>query len=216
MSATASPPRVRERLVVVLADASGSMAEDAKLIVLGDGVAALARALAVEQPPGERVRLAVIAFGGEAAQLVQPPTPVEAFAWTPPQAGGRTPLGSALARARELLEELAPDAGQPALVLVSDGRPTDDWSAALERLLASERGAQALRIAIAVGPDADRRSLAAFAGGAGARVLDAFEAADVAAHFRTIAATVAPGAARAATLAALRLGPPTDLDALDV
>jgi uncharacterized protein YegL len=65
-------------------------------------------------------------------------------------------MGGAFSLARELLEDdaLVPErAFQPMLVLVSDGVPTDDWEQPLDDLLASRRGAKALRVAIGIGTD---------------------------------------------------------------
>jgi uncharacterized protein YegL len=53
----------------------------------------------------------------------------------------------------------------PALVLVSDGMPTDDFELSLEALLATEWGAQSMRAAVAIGRDADRDTLSRFMGG---------------------------------------------------
>ena len=50
----------------------------------------------------------------------------------------------------------------PAFVLVSDGMPTDDFGEALDRLLALPWGARAVRMAVAIGQDADYDTLHAF------------------------------------------------------
>ena len=52
----------------------------------------------------------------------------------------------------------------PVLVVVSDGRPTDDFESGLERLLAEPWGRRAVRLAIAIGTDADLDVLARFIG----------------------------------------------------
>ena len=43
----------------------------------------------------------------------------------------------------------------PVLVLASDGQPTDDYSAGLQELLNSSWGSKSIRMAIAIGRDAD-------------------------------------------------------------
>ena len=48
------------------------------------------------------------------------------------------------------------------VVLLSDGLPTDDAEAGLETLLASDGGAKAVRIAVAIGSDADMGLLQEF------------------------------------------------------
>ena len=52
----------------------------------------------------------------------------------------------------------------PVLVVVSDGRPTDDFEAGLRSLMAEPWGRRAVRMAIAIGNDADLDVLSAFIG----------------------------------------------------
>jgi uncharacterized protein YegL len=52
----------------------------------------------------------------------------------------------------------------PVLVLISDGQPTDDFSSGLKQLMEQPWGKKAVRIAIAVGQDADRETLQKFIG----------------------------------------------------
>ena len=76
--------------------------------------------------------------------------------WTDLEAGGRTPLGMAFDKLTELLDDeqtIPKRAFMPTIILVSDGKPTDEWEQPLERLLASTRGAKAIRLAIGVGQD---------------------------------------------------------------
>ena len=51
---------------------------------------------------------------------------------------------------------------QPAIVLVSDGMPTDDFAEAMERLLALPWGSRAVRMAVAIGQDAAYDTLTSF------------------------------------------------------
>ena len=81
-------------------------------------------------------------------------------------ADGTTDLGKALC---EVADQLAVDkmpsrALPPVLVLISDGQPTDDYKAGLKRLLAQPWGKKAVRIAIAIGGDADPDCLQEFIG----------------------------------------------------
>ena len=52
----------------------------------------------------------------------------------------------------------------PVLVVVSDGRPTDDFEAGLAGLMAMPWGRRAVRLAIGIGADADQEVLSAFIG----------------------------------------------------
>ncbi len=66
-------------------------------------------------------------------------------------------MGRAIDLACDALEiDKMPERGMPPiLVLVSDGQPTDNFNSALERLVRMRWGAKTVRIAIAIGDDAD-------------------------------------------------------------
>ncbi|MFE6331900.1 VWA domain-containing protein [Streptomyces sp. NPDC057798] len=143
--------------VLVLADVSGSMDQDKKIETLNNAMAGMINSFATEDSLYGEITVGVITFGGAEARLHQPLVPASQAHWNSMSAGGRTPLGAALDLARTILEdpEAVPKrAFQPTLVLVSDGIPTDEWEPALERLLASPRGKRAIRLAVAVGPEA--------------------------------------------------------------
>jgi uncharacterized protein YegL len=72
------------------------------------------------------------------------------------QAEGSTPLGGAFTLLTDLLgdEDVVPkQAFMPVLILVSDGKPTDEWEEPLVRLLGSPRGGKAVRLAVGIGSD---------------------------------------------------------------
>jgi uncharacterized protein YegL len=52
----------------------------------------------------------------------------------------------------------------PSLILISDGQPTDDFQAGLDTLLRQPWGRQSIRLAIAIGRDADVDVLRQFMG----------------------------------------------------
>jgi uncharacterized protein YegL len=151
------PPRPLPVLLVV--DVSGSMApnkfED-KVGVLNRCLAVMFADFARFDAPRGLIYTGVVVFGGESARVHLPFTPATEVSWTPLEAGGRTPMGDAFDRARELLEQPESLPAKPfrsAIVLVSDGVPNDEWEQPLADLLASERGAKALRIAVGIGTD---------------------------------------------------------------
>ena len=92
------------------------------------------------------------------------PTPIDELVWPPVSAGGFTDLGAALRLASEVLRVPPMDqrALPPVLVVISDGRPTDDFEAGLAVLLAEPWGRRAVRLAIAIGSDVDLDVLSAF------------------------------------------------------
>ncbi|WP_353987843.1 vWA domain-containing protein [Ruicaihuangia caeni] len=154
----------------LLLDCSGSMASDGKIQALNAAVReALPHLREVESAnPHAQLVVRAIAFSTDARWHLAEPTPVEQLDWRPVTAGGYTDLGAAIDLLLPELETppMPPNALPPAIVLVSDGMPTDDYEHSLEALLHSEWGAQSLRAAIAIGKDADRAALAAFMDGA--------------------------------------------------
>jgi uncharacterized protein YegL len=73
-------------------------------------------------------------------------------------------MGAAMLTVAEVLKvpPMEPRALPPVLVLVSDGQPTDDFDAGVSGLLREPWGQKAVRIAIAIGSDADLDVLTRF------------------------------------------------------
>lgn len=113
-----------------------------------------------------RVMVRAIKFDNTATWHIEQPTPVTDVKWTPlkcqPQA--LTHMGAAMRLMASVLtaEKLERRALRPALLLITDGISTDDFDAGLAELLATPGGQGALRIAIAIGPDARSDQLAKF------------------------------------------------------
>lgn len=150
--------RPRPLPVLILADVSGSMANDGKIDVLNRSVATMIRAFAAEDSLRGEIWAGVITFGGSNATLHHPLVPASDVRWDDMRASGRTPLGAAFDLVTGLLvdESVVPRrAFRPTVVLVSDGVPTDEWQTALSRLLTSDKGGRALRLAVGVGQDMD-------------------------------------------------------------
>jgi len=109
-------------LVVFVVDASGSMAARRRMAAVKGAVLAL-----LVDAYERRDLVALIAARGEGAELVLPPTAsveVAARRLRELRAGGRTPLGAGLDRARELVrtQRLRGERRQPLVLLVTDGR----------------------------------------------------------------------------------------------
>jgi uncharacterized protein YegL len=91
-------------------------------------------------------------------------TEIENFKWHDLDVNGWTDTGAAL---RLMAEELAVERmGQralpPVIILMSDGGATDDYDGGINALLAQKWGTKAVRIAIAIGDDADIPALTKF------------------------------------------------------
>lgn len=122
---------------------------------------------AASENPFAKVLVRAIAFSTGARWHISQPTLVDDFRWTDLDArDGVTDMGKALSMLADQLK-IPPmtDRGlPPVLALISDGQPTDDFSSGLKELLAQPWGKRAVRIAIAIGQDADLDVLAKFIG----------------------------------------------------
>lgn len=155
-----------------LLDTSGSMAADGKIQALDfavrDGIPALRDAAAAN--PGVELLVRAVAFGSTLRHLVGEPTPVDALRWpgVTVEDRGLTELGPALAWLAGEMQALgeANRGFAPAVVLVSDGQPTDltrpTFREGLAMLLAQPWGKSAVRLSVAIGSDANTHMLAEF------------------------------------------------------
>lgn len=150
----------------VLADCSGSMAADGKMPALNNALRETVPHLVdvAAQNPHAEVLVRVVRFATGAAWHVKEPTPVEDFLWEDLMPGGYTDLGAAFDLVASQLEvpPMEQRALPPALILISDGMPTDDWEPALDRLLGLPWGERSVRSAVAIGRDASREVLGRF------------------------------------------------------
>ena len=119
-----------------------------------------------DENPNAQVFVRVIRFSDGAQWLVSQPIDVHDFKWNDLNADGVTDMCKALTMVADALSmKNMPDRGlPPVLVLVSDGQPTDDYGSALKALMKEPWGKKAVRIAVAIGDDADEEVLRAFIG----------------------------------------------------
>jgi uncharacterized protein YegL len=171
------PMATRQLHFIWLADCSGSMSENGKIQALNHAIRETLPHMvkAASESHNATVLVRAIRFADHADWHVSTPTPVEQFRWTDMSAGGLTHMGDALRLVADELgrltnrERMLP----PVLVLVSDGQPTDDFAGGLRALMSQELGRKAVRIAIAIGADADRERLQEFIGSTDRTVLQA-------------------------------------------
>lgn len=152
----------------IIADCSGSMAADGKMQALNNAIRETIPHLVdvAGQNPHATVKVRAIAFSSGARWHVEQPVPVESLVWRDLTTGGYTDLGAALDL---LAPQLAPPhmeerALPPAILLISDGMPTDDYRPALGRFLDEPLGRRAVRMAVGIGRDADLEVLERFVG----------------------------------------------------
>ena len=114
--------------------------------------------------PNANVLVRAIKFSSGAQWHIAQAVSVANFKWVDITAGGVTDMGRALSMVAEQLKipPMAERALPPVLVLISDGQPTDDYSTGLKALLDQPWGKKAVRMAIAIGDDADKEVLKKF------------------------------------------------------
>jgi uncharacterized protein YegL len=150
----------------ILADCSGSMASAGKMASLNTAVREVLPHLddVAAANPHADLRVRVLRFASGASWHVAEPTRPGDLEWHDLVPGGYTDLGAALGllTAALTVPPMEERALAPAVVLVSDGMPTDDYEPALDALLALPWGARSVRMAVAIGHDADYEALTRF------------------------------------------------------
>ncbi|WP_069998112.1 vWA domain-containing protein [Cellulosilyticum sp. I15G10I2] len=148
-----------------LVDCSGSM--------MGEKIQSLNYAIrqtipdmksAADENPNAQLYIRAIKFSEGASWHIAAPTPIEEFEWIDLEAGGLTDMGQAFKLAADQLQmpPMPERALPPVLVLLSDGQPTDEYKKNLEELLNLPWGKKAVKIAIAIGSDAQTDVLQEF------------------------------------------------------
>ncbi|HEV7375963.1 MAG TPA: VWA domain-containing protein [Pyrinomonadaceae bacterium] len=151
-----------------MADCSGSMDVDGKIQSLNTAIkeAIPNMQTVADENPNAQVLVRAIRFSSGAQWHVSQPTEVADFRWEDLTAEGVTDMGKALLMVAEQLRipPMTERALPPVLVLISDGQPTDDYASGLKALMDQPWGRKAVRIAIAIGEDADTEVLQKFIG----------------------------------------------------
>ena len=149
-----------------ICDCSGSMQADGKIQSLNNAIKEAIPHMqkAAEENPNAEVFVRAVRFSDGAQWHVAQATPVADFRWSDLKADGMTDMGKAISMVAEQLQipPMSDRALPPILVLVSDGQPTDDYQGAVQALLKLPWGKRAVRIAVAIGEDADQDALRVF------------------------------------------------------
>ena len=186
-------PVARPLPVVLLLDVSGSMAGE-KINNLYNAVTEMVKTFEAEAVKETIINVAIITFGAE-IELHTPYTPVAKLASegiSRFSANGLTPMGIALRMAKDMIEDKDTTSGKsyrPAVVLVSDGWPTDDWKVPLDNFINDGRSGKCQRFSVAIGNDADNDLLRQFADDDDS-MFTAETAGDIASKFRKITMSV--------------------------
>lgn len=117
-----------------------------------------------------KINIAIMKFSTYSEWLTESPVDVENYKYRYLDAGGLTDLGAAC---NELNNKLSRKTGfmnasggayAPTIFLLSDGYPTDDYRSAIANLNKNNWFKSAIKIAVAIGDDADEDILAEFTG----------------------------------------------------
>ena len=187
---------------ILMLDTSGSM-YGAKIAALNQAVSEAIQAMkdAHEDNIFAEILVRAITFEDRAQWHVATPTKLQDFVWTPVSTGGLTSMGQALELAAKefTVDKMGQRGFPPVLLLVSDGQPSDDFRAGLQKLTATPWGKRSIRVAIAIGDDADRDVLQEFMGNVELPVLTANNPAQLNAMIRFTSVAVTSGASSPAS-----------------
>ena len=160
----------RTMVLFFVVDTSGSM-EGSKIGTLNQAVEDVIPEIREisENNADAEIKIAVLEFSSGARWITSMPVPADGFDWKYLDAGGLTDLGTAC---RMLAEKLSRNSFMsdvtgsfaPAVFLMSDGAPTDDYRAGLEELWNNNWFKKAIKVAVAIGENANTSVLAEFTG----------------------------------------------------
>lgn len=150
-----------------IVDCSGSMRGE-KIDAVNDAIrSAIPDMLkTAKSNPNVRLWIQTLRFSTGATFVTENPVQIEEYVWEDLVTGGRTEIGKACDKLSEQLttSPMPERALPPVLVLLSDGHPTQGYKRSLRRLLSLPWGTKAVKIAIAIGKDADQGMLEEFTG----------------------------------------------------
>lgn len=166
---TAEIPR-RTMVLFFVVDTSGSMSGD-KIGALNDAIRETLPDLQdlSENNADAKIKIATLQFDSHVQWRDPEPINSENFVWNNLEAGGLTSLGAALIElkdklsAKKFMKEIV-GSFAPVIIFLSDGSPTDDYSSALSEIKNNNWFKNAIKVAIAIGNDADKNVLAEVVG----------------------------------------------------
>jgi len=164
-----SVPR-RTMTLFFMIDTSGSMMGN-KIGAVNDAVVNVLPMLdeISETNPDAEIKVAALEFSNGASWLYSEPKLASEFVWQDVTAGGLTSLGEACSELNSKLSrtgfmQAASGSFAPAIILLSDGGPTDDYKSGIAKLKNNNWFKAAIKVAIAIGDDADLKVLEEFTG----------------------------------------------------
>lgn len=158
----------RQMVLFFVIDTSGSM-QGSKIGAVNTAIREVLPELKDAGGSDIDLKVACLTFSSGCQWMYPTPIASESFQWNQVEADGITDLGEAC---RELSEKLskneflkAPSGSvAPAIFLMSDGEPTDDFESGLAQLKQNNWFKYAIKVAVAIGDDANKDVLAKFTG----------------------------------------------------
>jgi uncharacterized protein YegL len=194
-----------------IADCSGSMKSNGKIQSLNTAIReAIPHMQSVaDENPNAKVLVRAIKFSDGAHWHISDATPVADFRWADLSADGQTDMGKALSMVADEMKmpPMSDRALPPVLVLISDGQPTDNFEKGLNQLLAQPWGKKAVRIAIAIGEDADTEVLQQFIDNAEYKPLQANNPEALVRQIKWVSTAVLQAASSPASQSTINLAP---------
>ncbi len=198
-----------------MADCSGSMSADGKIQSLNMAIREAIPHMqnVADENPNAQVLVRAIKFSSGAQWHISQAVPVADFKWTDLNAEGVTDMGKALGMVADQLKipPMTDRALPPVLVLISDGQPTDDFNTGLKALLDQPWGKKAVRIAIAIGADADLEVLQKFIAHPELKPLQANNADQLVNYIKWVSTAVLKSASSPASQTSANAGPVTNV-----
>ncbi|WP_296011528.1 VWA domain-containing protein [uncultured Treponema sp.] len=158
----------RQMVLFFVIDTSGSM-QGSKIGAVNTAIREVLPELKDAGGSDVDLKVACLTFSSGCQWMYPTPISSESFQWNQVEADGVTDLGEAC---RELSKKLskneflkAPSGSvAPAIFLMSDGEPTDDFESGLALLKQNNWFKYAIKVAVAIGDDANKDVLAKFTG----------------------------------------------------
>jgi uncharacterized protein YegL len=163
----------RKMILFFLIDTSGSMSGK-KIQSVNDAIENVLPIIGEisDENPDAEINIAAMKFSTGVDWVYNEPKEAKDFIWQPVSPEALTSLGEAC---RELSRKLSRTNGfmptstgsgyyAPAIILLSDGGPTDDFPGGLKVLKENSWFKNAIKVAIAIGDDADKDVLTKFTG----------------------------------------------------
>ena len=161
----------RTMVLFFVVDTSGSM-EGAKIGAVNTAIEEVIPAIkdVSDENADAQIKIAVLEFSaGVTWHTPDGPVPADQFHWNYLNVGGTTDFGAACKALNEKLStkafmKEATGSFAPVILLLSDGDPTDNWEGALKTLKENNWFKAAVKVAVAIGDEANKDMLKEFTG----------------------------------------------------